>query len=127
MADIDNVKIANDLNKLLVDRRAILQAQTREMQSQLQLALQFKAVFDGMKADELVDRLNEAKKAFDEIAENAKNSGNIAEQAMQSMSSKTNSVTQGTSKLNVQLKLLTAKYPSLKSVGAAALSGLLLF
>ena len=52
MADIDNVKIANDLNKLLVDRRAILQAQTREMQSQLQLALQFKAVFDGMKADE---------------------------------------------------------------------------
>ena len=82
MADSNNIKIEEQLNKMLRDRSAMLQAQTREMQSQLQLSLQMKAVMDGAKAEEMLDRLNEAQKAFEGITQKAKEAGDASNGAM---------------------------------------------
>lgn len=124
MAEIDNLKIQQELNKLFVDRRAMLQAQTREMQSQLQLSLQLKAVVDGAKAGELVERLNEAQKALEGLAEKAQTANDTAGQALNGISKGAEKSAQSMTKLQAQTKLLAAKYPSLKSVGVAAISGL---
>lgn len=124
MADIQNVKIEEQINKMMRDRAAMLQAQTREMQSQLQLSLQMKAVTDGMKAEEMLERLNEAQKAFDAIAEKAKNAGDVSSVALDAISKGADKAAQSANKVQLQAKLLQAKFPSLKTVGVAALTGL---
>lgn len=124
MADINNVKIEEQLNKMLRDRSAMLQAQTREMQSQLQLSLQMKAVMDGAKAEEMLDRLNEAQKAFEGITQKAKEAGDASNGAMDAIAQGADKAAKSTNQVNIQAKLLKAKFPMLKSVGAAALSGL---
>lgn len=124
MAEIDNLKIAEQLNKALGDRKAMLAAQTREMQSQLQLAMQLKAVIDGMDAEEMTKRLGEAQKALEAMGQSAQNINQTAGQAMSSIAKGATKAGDATGKLEKHTKLLLAKYPALKSVGTAALSGL---
>lgn len=124
MAEIDNLRVQQDINKLLNERRSVLAAQTRELQTQLQISLQIKSVVDGLSPDDLVERLNNAQKALDAISQSAKNASDTSSQAMEAISTGAASAAMGTGKLEKQTKLLLARYPALKTVGTAALTGL---
>lgn len=124
MADASNIKIEEQINKMLKDRTAMLQAQSREMQSQLQFALQIKAIFSDAKAEDLIKDLDEAQKAFDSIATKAKAAGDASNGAMEAISQGAEKAATSANKVQLQTKLLQAKFPSLKTVGVAALSGL---
>lgn len=89
MADIDNLGIQQQLNKLFADRIPLLTKSTQEMQSQLKIAVQLRAVMDNLSSGELTDKLNEASKALEDVADKASHSGDIANQALKSMADNT--------------------------------------
>lgn len=124
MADASNIKIEEQINKMLKDRTAMLQAQSREMQSQLQFALQIKAIFNDAKAQDLIKDLDEAQKAFESITAKAKETADASNGAMEAISLGAEKAASSTNKFQLQTKLLQAKFPFLKSTGVAALSGL---
>jgi len=84
--EIDNLGIQQQLNKLFADRIPLLTKSTQEMQSQLKIAVQLRAVMDNLSSGELTDKLNEASKALEDVANKAEQTGGITSEALKSMS-----------------------------------------
>lgn len=124
MADSDNLKIQEQLNKLLTDRKQMLSAQSREIQNQLNFTLQLKEALAAMDATKLSDSLEGVQKALEEVGNKSQGLNGVTSEALNGISEGAEKATRSTTKLEKQTKLLAAKFPALKSVSSAALHGL---
>lgn len=115
MAEIDNLAMQQQLQKLFADRIPLLQGATKEMQEQLRIAVQLKAAFDSVSIKDFSEKLGEAQEALDKMADKATGSSDIAAKAMKKMSDSIDGASDGVS----DLSKLTAMYgtKSQKSFG----------
>ena len=124
MADVDNVKLAEQFNKLFSERRVLAAAVTREMRNQLELATQIATIVGGMKPEDLADKLSSATKVLDELKQKSQETGDQANQAMQVAASGADEVSKNVGEADKKMKTLVQKFPALKSVSAGAFNGL---
>jgi hypothetical protein len=124
MADIDNLKIQQDINKLIDARRAQLSAISKEMNDQLKTAINFATAIGDIKADEMLDRLKESEKIFEEISKKSKTFGDEAQTALGGVAKAAQKTGQAHNGISDALKNLTDKYPSLGSIGSSVFKGL---
>lgn len=88
MADIDNLAVQQQLQKLFADRIPLLQGATKEMQEQLRIAVQLKAAFESVSIKDFSDKLIEAQDALDKVSEKASGSSDIVTKALKQMADK---------------------------------------
>lgn len=124
MADVDNIKVAEQFNKLFSERRVLAAAVTREMRNQLELATQIATIVGGMKPEEIGEKLAGASKAMQDFKDKSEEAGSQAEKAMAAVGNSTKGAGKGISDADKRMKLLTTKFPALKSASAGALNGL---
>lgn len=125
MADIDNVKIAEQFNRLFSERRVLAAAVTREMRNQLELSTQIATIVNGVKPEEIADKLAAVSKAMESLGGNSKEAGDQAEKAMNAAAAGSKGALKGFSNVDKQVKVLTTKFPALKSAAAGAFDGLI--
>ena len=125
MADVDNVKTAEQFNRLFSERRVLAAAVTREMRNQLELATQIAVIVGGMKPEEITDKLAGASKAMQDFKEKSSEAGDQAEKAMAAVGTSTKGASKGVGEADKKMKLLTTKFPALASVSAGAFNGLI--
>jgi len=124
VADIDNIKVVEQFNKLFSERRVLAAAVTREMRNQLELATQIATIVGGMKPEEIGEKLAGASKAMQDFKDRSEEAGSQAEKAMAAVGTSTKGAGKGISDVDKRMKLLTTKFPALKSASAGALNGL---
>jgi hypothetical protein len=110
MADIDNLKIQQQINKLIDDRQAQLTSISKEIGNQVQLSVQLSNALSNIKFDSLFSSLKDGKKAMEEAAKQAKTLE----------SSVTESVKGAISSHSTGLGELSKSYTTLGGVGAGA-------
>lgn len=125
MADIDNIKLAEQFNKLFSERRVLAAAVTREMRNQLELATQIATIVQGVKPEEIADKLAAVSRAMESLGDKSKTAGDQAEKAMEAAGGSTKGALKGFSDVDKQIRVLTTKFPALKSAAAGAFSGLI--
>lgn len=124
MAEIDNVKLAEQFNKLFSERRVLAAAVTREMRNQLDLAVQLATIVDNKKPEELAEKLAAVTQAMKVLKEQTQEAGGQADKAMQAVASGSKGAAKGVNDVDKHMKVLVAKFPALKSAAAGAFNGL---
>ncbi len=94
---VDSLGVQKQLNVLFEQRLGTEQKILDTMQQELKVAMQLQAVMNGLKADELTERLQEGQKAFDGLAEKAGQTGDIGADAMKKISDGSKEATKETS------------------------------
>ncbi len=97
---------------------------SKEMTDQLKTAINFATVIGDIKADEMLDRLKESEKVFEEITKKAQTMGEEATASLTGVALAAGKSMKSHQGLLGVLDKLTNKYPSLSSVGMAAFKGL---
>ena len=115
---VDSLGVQKQLNALFEQRLNIEQRIHDTMQQELKVAMQLQSVMNGLKADELVERLNEGKKAMEQLAEKASETGDIGAKAMQKISEGTKEISKDS---GVVGKAFSGMVNSLKSISSTAL------
>lgn len=95
--NVDSLGVQKQLNTLFEQRLDIETRILDTMQQELKVAMQLQAVMNGLKADELVDRLNEGTKAMEALADKASETGDIGTQAMKKIEEGSKSASKETS------------------------------
>ncbi len=121
---VDNLKLQEQLTKTIRDRQTVLMAQTREMNSQLQVALQLKDVMDNLSSNDLTGKLEETQKALESVSQNAQVLNKTSSQAMNSIILGAKNATIQSGKFEKSLRLIIQKYPMLGNAATAAFTGM---
>lgn len=115
---VDSLGVQKQLNAMFEQRLNIETRILDTMQQELKVAMQLQAVMNGLKADELVNRLNEGTKAMEALADKASETGDIGAAAMQKISEGTKEVSKDS---GVVGKALSGMLNTMKTLGSTAL------
>jgi len=83
--NVDSIGVQKQLNQMFEQRVELENRVLAAMQQELKIAMQLQAVMQGLTADQLVERLNEANQAMADLAAKATETGDIGNQAMASI------------------------------------------
>ncbi len=114
---VDSLGVQKQLNALFEQRLGIETRILDTMQQELKVAMQLQAVMNGIKADELVKRLNEGTKAMEQLADKASQTGDIGAQAMKKIAEGAQEASKDSGAVG---KAFGGMANTLKSIGAAA-------
>lgn len=120
----DNLKLQQEINKLVAQRQKMLQQETAHLEKQLQLAQEMqKALQDMTMSGAAVDELNELNDALEEAANEAGELGASAEEVFSEIADGMDKNVQHSKNWREALGKIASDFPVLATVAAGALDG----